>query len=482
MKRIRRDLFSATICLALCLSHVLLAIDASAPDKRNVILIIGDGMDDQQITMARNYLKGAAGRLRLDQLPVRSAVQILTVDEKNPDKPVYVADSANTATSLATGHVTSRGRIATSALEDEDLTTITSLAKAAGYRTGLVTTARVTDATPASFVAHISHRDCEGPTMMKNAENFLRFIVDCSADLKSNGGPGSISEQIAESDLDLVLGGGLQHFVVPAEGSSDSVLDVARHNGFQVITTTRELTGTDPSRTLLGLFAEDTIPVRLQGEGGRVAEKPDPSFLNRLHWALGSVRLPEPMSCEANPEFEGMPSLRQMTAAALAHLNAAGHSKGFFLMIESASIDKQAHLRNPCGHIGELEQLEETLDAALLFARDHPQTLILVTADHGHAAQIIPDESPFLATGVPVYSPGHVARVKTPEGAIMAINYATNNFPLEDHTGVNVPLFANQAGQDIVPPMVTQPGVFDIMASYLRLMLPVDASRIQAID
>jgi len=87
---------------------------ASAAQSRQVILIIGDGMDEQQITIARNYLKGAAGQLQLDQLPVRSSMQILTTEDQPDGKSVYVADSANTATSMATGVITSRGRISTS--------------------------------------------------------------------------------------------------------------------------------------------------------------------------------------------------------------------------------------------------------------------------------------------------------------------------------------------------------------------------------
>ena len=120
-------------------------------EPRHVILIIGDGMDEQQITIARNYLKGASGELLLDRLPMRGAAQILTIDDRVNGAPIYVADSANTASSMATGEVTSRGRIATSAGDDHDLKTIVELAKDAGYRTGIVTTASVTDATPAAF-------------------------------------------------------------------------------------------------------------------------------------------------------------------------------------------------------------------------------------------------------------------------------------------------------------------------------------------
>ena len=87
----------------------------STNPARNVILFIGDGMDEQQMTIARNYLKGANGKLVMDKLPLRSASQILTVENKVKGKPMYVADSANTATSLATGEITSRGRLATTA-------------------------------------------------------------------------------------------------------------------------------------------------------------------------------------------------------------------------------------------------------------------------------------------------------------------------------------------------------------------------------
>ena len=127
---------------------------------RNVILIIGDGMDDQQITIARNYLKGMEGELLLDGLPMRGVAQVLAYADTTSNTPVYVADSANTATSMATGEITSRGRISTSPGADQDITTIIELAEQAGYRTGLVTTSSVTDATPAAFAAHVNVKWC----------------------------------------------------------------------------------------------------------------------------------------------------------------------------------------------------------------------------------------------------------------------------------------------------------------------------------
>jgi alkaline phosphatase len=448
-------------------SHSMAQSEPSS-EPRQVILIIGDGMDEQQITIARNYLKGARGQLLLDQLPLRATAQILTSEDKVDGRPIYVADSANTATSMATGQVTSRGRISTSAGSDQDITTIVELAADAGIRSGIVSTASVTDATPAAFAAHISLRLCESPAAMVDITYHDIPLGDCSADLKSNGGKGSIAEQLAESSLHVILGGGSKHFAPTAEGASVPVLTVAQENGFHTVSNAEELAAAEPQQRLLGLFSESTMPVRLQGENGREAEEPEPSLLNRLHPYLGDVTLPQPMTCEPNPASASVPSLKQMTDAALAHLS-HNNDRGFFLMVESASIDKQSHERKPCGSIGELEQLEEALASALAFAETHPRTLILVTADHSQAAQLIPDVSLFAAFPLPTYSPGKVARIITPEGSNMMVNYATTNFMMEEHTGASVPLFSNEEGRGLVPVYVQQPQIFNITREYLGL-------------
>jgi alkaline phosphatase len=444
------------------------AVPGAAAQPRQVILIIGDGMDEQQITIARNYLKGAAGQLLLDQMPLRSAVQILTTEEQENGKPVYVADSANTATSMATGAITSTGRISTSAGTDRDFTTIGELAAAAGLRSGIVTTASVTDATPAAFATHISFRLCEDPHNMVNVRYKDIPVGDCSADLKANGGKGSIAEQLAASSLDVILGGGSDHFTPTAEGETVTVADLARRQGFQVVTNAAQLASAVPDKRLLGLFSGGTMPVRLQGESGREAEAPRPSWLNLLHPYLGSVTLPAPMTCAPNPGFNAVPTLQQMTDAALQHLS-HDNDRGFFLMIESASIDKQSHERKPCGSIGEVEQLEEALASALAFAQTHPHTLVLVTADHSQAAQLVPYESLYAAFPIPIYTPGKLARIITPEGGRMAVNYATNNFKQEEHTGAAVALFGNGEALGRIPPFIQQPQIFAIMRDYLGL-------------
>ena len=431
----------------------------------SVILIIGDGMDDHQITIARNYLVGSRGKLLIDRLPLRSTAQVLTIDNDNPDKAIYVADSANSATSMATGVVTSIGRIGTSAGDDKDLVNIVELAHRQGLKTGIVSTASITDATPASFYAHISTRDCENPDMMVGTDPYFDMVIDCSPDLKSNGGLGSISEQLIDSGVHVALGGGMKHFTPLAEGSDQTVLELAKESGYQLVSNATELDGSGAGK-LLGLFSPSTMPVMWRGQDDRAAEKPDPSFLNRIHSMLGSVTYPEPMDCESNPEYIDIPSISLMTQTALDRLTEEDE-RNFFLMVESASIDKQSHQRKACGSIGELKQLDESLAVAIKFAESHPDTLILVTADHGQAAQLVPERTLYSGIPVPVYTPGHVARINTSEGVIMAVNYATNDFVSEEHTGVNIPLLSNDVGQGSIPAMVTQPEIFDIIKSHL---------------
>ena len=432
---------------------------AAAP---KVVLIIGDGMDQQQITIARDYLAGYDGRLTLDALAVRSSVQIQTVAEEDPSMPEYVADSANTATSIASGIVTSAGRIGTTAGTDLDVPTIMELAAAAGRGTGIVTTSSVTDATPASFVAHVSYRLCESPRAMAAANPSNRVLSgNCPADRQANGGKGSIAEQIAASRVDIVLGGGERYFAQEAEGeTSTTVRDLAVANGFRIIGTAAELASLERGGKVLGLFAPGTMPVQWRGAGGAQAQR-----VRRDE--NGRVVLPEAFGCEPDPDFGATPPLTAMARAALAHLD----GRSFVLMIESASIDKQSHVRRPCGQIGELKQLDDTLKLVLEYAAAHPETLVLVTADHGQAAQLVPETS-WLA-GLNAASPGYFARVRTPEGAVMGVNYATNDsMAQEDHTGADVPLLAYGPGAEDIPITVRQTDIFGIVLRHLGLAAP----------
>jgi alkaline phosphatase len=121
-------------------------------------------MGDSEITIARNYHLGAAGRLNMDKLPLTGAYTTYALQESNPSLPDYVTDSAASGTGWSTGHKTSNGRISTvsGTKTVSPYKTILEIAKAAGYRTGDVSTAELTDATPAVLASHIDLRGCPG--------------------------------------------------------------------------------------------------------------------------------------------------------------------------------------------------------------------------------------------------------------------------------------------------------------------------------
>src|SRR5262245_11842575 len=331
---------------------------------KNVILLIGDGMGDSEITIARNYTVGAAGRLAMDELPLTGQMTTYSV---HPDgKPDYDPESASTSTAWSTGQKTVDGRISTSPT-DQDLPTILELAQAAGYKTGNVTTAELTDATPASPMAHIVARGCQGPADM----------AACPQDKKSVGGPGSITEQAVDHGVDVLLGGGKARFdqIIPAgEGSfaGQSVVQQAQALGYGVVTDLAGLQAAPKGKKLLGLFT----PVNMSLDwGGLAARNPSSG----------------PGRCSTGLQAATEPTLADMTKKALQLLDPPKNQKkpGFFLQIEGASIDKRDHAAQPCEQIGETVDFDEAVKVAMDFARKDGNTLVIVTADHGHTSQIV---------------------------------------------------------------------------------------------
>src|SRR4051794_36140574 len=132
---------------------------AKAIDKgraHNVILLIGDGMGDSEITSARNYAYGAAGRLPgIDALPLTG--QYTTFSLTKDGKPDYVTDSAASGSGWSTGTKTYNGAISVD-INGNPQRTLLELAKARGLKTGDVSTAEIQDATPAVQVSHVTAR------------------------------------------------------------------------------------------------------------------------------------------------------------------------------------------------------------------------------------------------------------------------------------------------------------------------------------
>jgi len=327
----------------------------TARQPKNVILLIGDGMGVSEITAARYYQYGADGRMNIDRLSY----------------------------------------------------------------TGFVTTAELTDATPAVMAAHISNRACQGPS---------DTATRCPRETKSAGGLGSIAEQEIDHGVDVLLGGGRARFAQPT-ASGRTVIDEARDRGYTIVADSTELAETGPRyRPLLGLFAE----------GNMTPEWTGPS-------ATTGVGNTPPVRCDTANRPAAQPSLAAMTEKALDLLR---NRRGFFLQVEGASIDKQDHAANACGQIGETVAFDEAIGVALRFQRRHPDTLVLVTADHSHTSQIVPED----ASGGSAPT-GYSINLLTRDGQTLRITYGTSGYggagnpplavpPSQQHTGAAVPVFA----------------------------------------
>ena len=82
-----------------------------------------------------------------------------------------------------------------------------------------------------------------------------------------------------------------------------------------------------------------------------------------------------------------------MTRRAIDLLDDRKNRNGFFLQVEGASIDKQDHATNACGQIGETIAFDRAIGVALDYQEDHPETLVVVTADHSHTSQIVGEDA-----------------------------------------------------------------------------------------
>ena len=389
---------------------------------RNVILLIGDGMGDSEITLARDYAEGAGGYFKgIDALPVTGQYTHYAL-EKTTGKPNYVTDSAASATAWSTGVKSYNGAIGVDIREAPHASLI-ELARRAGYATGDVTTAEIEDATPAAQIAHVTMRACFGPVATSKL---------CPANALEKGGAGSIAEQLLNTRPDVALGGGAAAFGEIAQAGSwqgKTLLDQARARGFVLVQDAAGLdaiTTADRTHPLLGLFAQGNMPVRWQGP-------------KASHY--GNIDQP-PVRCAVNAERSAsVPTLAAMTTKAIALLRK--NPKGFLLQVEGASIDKEDHAANPCGQIGETVDLDEAVQVALAFAKADEHTLVIVTADHAHTSQIIGNGSK---------APGLTEALLTKDGSILTVNYGTSEVGSQGHTGTQLrvaaygPRAANFAG------------------------------------
>ena len=467
---------------------------------KNVVLFIGDGMGDSEITVARDYLKGANGHFDgLDAVGQPSALddvqagtgQYTTfsvgngskdsavgkdgdgklVANPNPGKLTPVTDSSASGSAWATGTKTYNNAVDVDIYGNPQLN-LFELAKAAGKATGNVTTAEIQDATPAVLESHSSERACYGPQGKTDGTSNNASKQCLINQLKENGGIGSISEQLLDTRADVTIGGGSKYFRQTVQGGEykgKTVWEQAKEMGFQTVEN-------DPA-AMNALQYKDGQPVLALMSDGNMPTKFNPSKATDKDPAKDA----NPTVCTPNADWLGNQgsSLKDMTKKALDLLNdnPNGQKNGFFLQVEGASIDKQDHAGNACGQIGETDDFDQAIAYAMQNV-DLTNTLVIVTADHAHTSQIL--------NAQPAYALSTV--LKTADGNNMVVSYGTAQDDSRDadggynggdmeHTGTQLRIAASGPGAQRVIGLTDQTDNFYTIAGALGLATSTESQK-----
>jgi alkaline phosphatase len=202
-------------------------------EAKNVILLIGDGMGTTHVTAARHVRYGAAGELVMESLPSHGTVSTWAV-QRDSDTPEPVTDSASAATAWASGVKTYNAAIGLDAY-GAIVPTMMEQASAAGLRTGNVSTAEITDATPAAQMSHATLRGCQGP----------EYTVETCETLEGEAYL-PIAQQIARNQVaDVILGGGNQRFTAEDQ-------QIMKDNGYTTLGAFGETPGATSRRSRAG--------------------------------------------------------------------------------------------------------------------------------------------------------------------------------------------------------------------------------------
>lgn len=457
------------------------AAERGSPRAKNVILFVGDGMGIPTITAARIYagqamgLDGESYQLAMEKLPYSAFSKTYTHDSQ-------VADSAPTAVAMTSGVKSWNGSIGVTQATDmrdctsaarNGVTTLWELAEAAGMATGIVSTARITHATPAATYATTNRRDWESDSDIRPQDRAA--CRDIASQLvgwdKANG-----------DGFEVILGGGRQKFL-PRTVADPEYPDRTgdRDDGRNLID---EWKAGAPNRIFVadkaGFDAFDW-----QGEG-QIFGLFEPSHMQ--------------YELDRNPAVE--PSITEMTLAAIKRLSR--NADGYVLMVEGGRVDHGLHAGNAARALGDARALDEAVAAAVA-ATDKNDTLIIVTADHSHTLMIqgYPDRGnpilglvkesgelikgrdgkPYTTLGF-ANGPGSICKEQPDKSwrcerdDLTNVDTTNKDFlqpsvtPLgsETHGGDDVAVFAGGPGANLFSGTVEQNEIFHVMARSLRLV------------
>ncbi|MCG2633401.1 MAG: alkaline phosphatase [Gammaproteobacteria bacterium] len=327
---------------------------------KNVILFVGDGMGVSTVTAARIYEGQTLGKtgeeheLFFETFPNIALSKVYNTNQQTPD-------SAGTMTAMMTGVKSKAGIISVNqyatrgdcgSQTGNELTTFLEQAEMAGLSTGVVSTARLTHATPAATYAHVMDRNFEDD---RDASKFAN--------------PGSckdIASQLIDfphgDGIEVAMGGGRRSFIQRIEGADpetggkgerldgrDLTAEWAARPGAEYVWNRAGFDGIDPESTshLLGLFESSHMEYEL----------------------------------DRGIDLGGEPSLSEMTTKAIEILD--NNEEGFFLHVESGRIDHAHHATNPKRALEDAVEFAAAVRTAYENT-DPEETLIIVTADHSH--------------------------------------------------------------------------------------------------
>jgi alkaline phosphatase len=315
-----RNLVATVTMAILMIAVAAVAWGENSPQVKGIILLIGDGMGLNQVRSADIYSRQVLGKsLALDSIVTRG---ITTTYSANSE----VTDSAAAATALYSGHKNNNGVI--NILPDgKYVNTIGEAAKKSGMSVGVISTARLTDATPAAVYSHAPRRNMEG----------------------------LIAEQLSVFSPEVAMAGGLQYFIPKGSNGSKrkddkNLIKVMESKGYTYVKNASELRAVDPKKTdkLFGLFAKSHMAYELDRQNV--------------------------------PGLGNQPSLADMTDVAVKILGT--NPKGFFVMIEGGRIDHACHAHDIKASIYDVLAFDDAVKVALDYQKTHHDVLVLVTADH----------------------------------------------------------------------------------------------------
>jgi alkaline phosphatase len=318
----RRGLLAAALAgIALLLPACTSTGGSVAPATqapRNIIILLADGAAPTQWDFGRYSSRVLRQQpfATTDVVFREGALGLLITSPHD----AYVTDSAAAASAMSTGHKVNNFTISVTP-DGKSPSTVMEVAKAAGKRIGLVTTATVYDATPAAFSVHTSSR----------------------------GDSQRLVDQYLALEPDVLMGGGAEYFLPAGTAGGKrkdgkDIIAAFRAKGYQVARNSAELKAATGAR-LLGLFAEEDMDFEL----------------------------------DRNPEQE--PTTAEMAAAALRTLS-RNSPNGFVLLVENENTDTAGHHNDAASLMRALWAFDDAVKVALEFQRGNPGTLVIVTGDH----------------------------------------------------------------------------------------------------